>query len=600
MKRHLRKICIILMVLSMLLSSCGKKQETAGAGNSDPGQAASASKQDLSGLASASQMMELNGSLSWNVPDDKYRTCYEIFVYSFADSDGDGIGDLRGLLDRLDYINDGDPESGTDLGCNEIWLMPVCPSPTYHKYDVTDYKAIDPAYGTMEDFQALLDACHDRGIRVITDLVLNHTSVEHPWFAAAASYLENLSEEDAGILAEWLAGADRDPAAMPEQVARMVSECPTLPYYKFRREPASGYAPLPSGWYYEARFWEGMPDLDLSYNMVEGEITDIMGFWLEKGVDGFRLDAVTSYFTDENQKNIEFLSWLTHTARWLDPDVYLVGEAWVNQATYSGYYASGIDSLFDFDFAGQDGIIASVVKGSRKASWYTDALVKEEELYASINPEAVNAPFYTNHDMARSSGYYAYDDGSHAKLAQAMNLLMTGNAFLYYGEELGMKGSGRDENKRAPMYWISEGDTDADGLAAVMTAGPPEMEAFEMKYPSEAAQDKDPYSILNYCRNVIRIRNAFPVIARGRTEAIRGLDSDTVSAFTRTMPVDSGEQEGIAILINTGEESQTLDLSRSDLKYRTLAAVLTVSEEPVVLEGDSLTLPPFGIAVIKE
>ena len=110
-----------------------------------------------------------------NVIDDKYRTTYEVFVYSFSDSDGDGVGDIRGLIDKLDYIGDGDPGTDTDLGCNEIWLMPISPSPTYHKYDVTDYKDIDPEYGTLEDFDELVKACHDRGIRVIIDQVYNHS-----------------------------------------------------------------------------------------------------------------------------------------------------------------------------------------------------------------------------------------------------------------------------------------------------------------------------------------------------------------------------------------------------------------------------------------
>ena len=117
-----------------------------------------------------------------SIIDDKCRTTYEVFVYSFCDSDGDGVGDLQGLISKLDYINDGDPETDTDLGCNQIWLMPVSPSTTYHKYDVTDYMGIDPEYGTMGDFDMLVEACHSRGIHVIIDQVYNHSSVEHPWF----------------------------------------------------------------------------------------------------------------------------------------------------------------------------------------------------------------------------------------------------------------------------------------------------------------------------------------------------------------------------------------------------------------------------------
>ena len=157
-------------------------------------------------------------SLPLQMIDDNYRTYYEVFVYSFCDSDGDGIGDLQGLISRLDYINDGDDATDTDLGCNGIWLMPVNPSPTYHKYDVADYYAIDEAYGTLEDFQELLSECDRRGIKVIMDLVLNHSSSQNPWFQDACAYLKGLG------------GAQPDTA-----------ECPYFDYYHFSKEQGGGW-----------------------------------------------------------------------------------------------------------------------------------------------------------------------------------------------------------------------------------------------------------------------------------------------------------------------------------------------------------------------
>ena len=146
--------------------------------------------------------------------DDKYRTYYEVFLYSFSDSNGDGIGDIRGLIDKLDYINDGDDTTDTDLGCNGIWLMPVMPSTTYHKYNVTDYEDIDAEYGDLDDFKELVTECHKRGMRLIIDLVMNHTSSKHPWFEAACDYIEGLG------------GAEPSEA-----------ECPYFGYYNFTREP---------------------------------------------------------------------------------------------------------------------------------------------------------------------------------------------------------------------------------------------------------------------------------------------------------------------------------------------------------------------------
>lgn len=477
------------------------------------------------------------------VIDDHYRTTYEIIVYSFYDSDGDGIGDLAGVTEKLDYIE--------DMGFDELWLMPIFPSPTYHKYDATDYEAIDPDYGTMEDFDALLSACHERDIDLILDLAVNHTSTEHPWF------IEH-----------------------PE-------------YYNFSDEPLTGYAQTERGGktvYYEARFWEGMPDLNLDSEAVREEIKDIAEFWLNKGVDGFRLDAVTSYYTDDRDKSISFLSWFNDTVKEINPDSYLVGEAWLEQSAYAKYYESGIDSLFDFEFAGQDGIIASVVKGNKKASYYAEALESEETLYASYNPDFVNAPFYTNHDMARSTGYYAYDDGSKTKLAGALNLLMTGNAFVYYGEELGMKGSGKDENKRAPMQW---------GEGAGLCIGPPDMDNVAMKFGSVAEQSQDEESILSYYKNAIALRKAYPVIARGRTTVVKEATGDNVCAFTRTITDDA--YEPVLIVVNVSEEEQTVTLP--DDSYSNLARTLSVSEEHSTFSltaKTSLTLPPYGVAVLTK
>ena len=158
------------------------------------------------------------------IRDGFCRTTYEVFVYSFCDSDGDGTGDLPGLLSKLDYINDGDPAGGQDLGMTGLWLMPVFPSDTYHKYDVTDFTGIDPAYGTLEDMDALLAACHERGMTVILDLPVNHTSSAHPWFREAARYLRSL----------------------PPGREAVKEECPYVWYYQFAREQYDGYVP-PAG-----------------------------------------------------------------------------------------------------------------------------------------------------------------------------------------------------------------------------------------------------------------------------------------------------------------------------------------------------------------
>ncbi len=524
------------------------------------------------------------------VLDDHFGTTYEIFVYSFADSDGDGIGDLKGIADKIGYLNDGNVYTSGDLGVNALWLTPVFPSPTYHKYDATDYYSIDPAFGSLDEMDALTALCHERDMKLYLDLAINHTSDRHPWFADAAEYLRSLPE-----------GQEPDPG-----------DCPTLEYYNFTRTPGTGYEPLlkkdgktETGWYYEARFWSGMPDLNLDSPVVRAEIASVMQFWLDRGIDGFRLDAVTSYHTDDHAKSAEFLSWLAQTAHGIKEDVYLVGEAWEGQSAYASFYETGVDSFFDFAFAGQEGTIAQIVRKGKGGKKFADQMAAEEELYSSYAPPGadgiVNAPFYTNHDMARSGGYYLKDAQNRIKLAQLLNLMQTGNAFVYYGEELGMRGSGKDENKRAPFLWAA--DDAAGERADHVCAGPDDMEDFEYApYGDLETQAADAYSIWNYCRQAIHLRARHPLIARGKTVPSEKLSSDSVCAFYRRQS-DSSSAEDLLILINLSSDSEVVDLGEEDYGEiggePALADALTVGVEEVTLEGYSLTLPGYGAAVLE-
>ena len=505
-----------------------------------------------------------------NVVEDNYRTCYEIFVYSFYDSDGNGIGDLNGVTKKLDYINDGDDSTTTDLGCNEIWLMPIMHSNTYHKYDVIDYYSVDGQYGSMEDFEALIAECHARGINVILDFVMNHSSSANPWFQDACDYLEGLSE-----------GEEPDPA-----------ECPYVEYYNFNKEGGTGYYQVgDSQWYYEAQFWSEMPDFNLENETVREEFTNIAQFWIDKGVDGFRLDAVTSYVTGNSDSNVEILSWFNETVKSMDPDCYVVGEAWTYYSEYASYYESGIDSFFNFDFAGADGVIAKVLTGSAKngASSYGSMVQTVYEEIAKYSDTAIDAPFFVNHDMARAAGYFPGDDGSKLKMAQAMNLLMSGNAFLYYGEEIGMKGSGKDENKRLAMYWSSE--SGAEGICL----GPEDADATEMKYGSVLEQSEDESSILSFVKNLIKIRNQYPEIARGTEEFVSDLSDDKVCVIKKNY----GE-EICYIVYNVSEEAVTFD--KSALDTQNVVAALSAGGDTFdtnEFSETSVTMPAYSVMILK-
>lgn len=509
-----------------------------------------------------------------NIIEDNNRTYYEVFLYSFYDSNGDGIGDLKGLTQKLDYINDGDNSTDTDLGCNGIWLMPICKSTTYHKYDVVDYYSIDEEYGTLEDFKELIAECDKRGIKVIVDMPFNHTSTQHEWFQSA---VKSLSTESCGQAECNVEGLCKEHNKYCD-------------YYMFTKEKSSDvyYSTGVQEWYYEGMFWEGMPDLNLENEEVRRDLEAVMKYWLDLGVGGFRLDAVGEYYSGATLRNVEVLRWIVDYVKAQSQDNYIVGEIWKDFGTYSKYYDSGIDSCFNFAFAGPEGKIAKVIKqGTAKNTGrgYTDALVSVQGTLKSYNENAIDAPFYTNHDMARSAGYYQ-NNLDQMKFAQAMNLMMNGNVFLYYGEEIGMSGSGRDENKRAPFIWSS---TNTEG----MTNGPAEMEEVVSAFPSMEEQLEDETSMLNYVKAAIRLRNVFPEIARGDIEVLPEITDTAIAAMKKTY-----EGEQCIILMNASSEKKTVTLSKKN-GYEEIAGQLTVNETDPVLEGENITLPPYGVVILK-
>ena len=595
MRKRIVSIILATMMLVFSLTACGSAQSS----NSPEGQvnvqnemkdgagqqngADSENQQDV-GVSEGEQQIE-NMEIAeavcpeWysrplHVKDDKYRTFYEIFVYSFFDSDGDGIGDLQGVIEKLDYLNDGDDSTDTDLGINGIWLMPIMQSTTYHKYDTMDYMSIDRQYGKMEDFDAFLAECKERDINVIIDLAMNHSSSKHKWFLQAVEYLKGLPE-----------GAEPDPA-----------ECPYVEYYHFSKEPASGYSPITgTDWYYEARFWSEMPDLNLTNEAVRKEFEAIADFWLEKGVDGFRLDAVKEFVTGSVEDNTEILAWFNSYVKSVNSDAYIVCECWTDGNTYARYYASGVDSMFDFDFADKTGIISNVMSGKGEAASYGRAQVTRQELYAQYNPGYISAPFYTNHDLGRSAGYYAGENSlAQTKMAQALNLLMSGNAFIYYGEELGMKGSGIDENKRAPMYWSK------DENAVGMCEGPEAMESFDMKFDSLEEQAEDPASIYNYVKDVIRLRNQNPEIARGVVALHETVSNEQVCVISKIY-----EGKEIILVFNISAENAEVPLRQLTMGDRTVADLDTLGElltgkEAIQRSENGVVMPAYSVLVLGD
>lgn len=495
-----------------------------------------------------------------NIIDDNYRNYYEIFVYSFCDSDGDGIGDLNGVTEKLDYVQ--------DMGFNGIWLMPVMQSASYHKYDVEDYYSIDREYGTTEDFQKLVEECHKRNINVVIDFVINHSSAGHPWFTQACDYLRELPE-----------GQEPDSG-----------ECPYVDYYHFAREQVnSDYHEISgSDWYYEGVFSTNMPDLNLGNDALRAELEDISGFWIDMGVDGFRMDAAMHFEEEDVPFNTDVLNWLYSFCRGLNPEFYMVSEVWAGKATIASYYGSLTPSMFNFDAASAEGKLIKAAKGNYKAAAFVESMVGYQEDYARNNPDYIDAPFITNHDMGRVANALM-KDADDMKMAGGLLMTMNGSPFVYYGEEIGMSSSGqKDENKRLPMIWS---DTDAAG----MTKGPLDADKdIVSAFAGAAQQQEDPYSILNYYRRAVRLRNENPEIARGQIEIVESLTEGNQAAITKTY-----EDSTIGIVYNTSDEALTIELADTALAGMAIRGYLTPDGGAVELAEGVLSMPAQSICILK-
>lgn len=556
MKGYGSKVCMCLLLLSMLVG-CSNKNTTS-----------------LENTSDADEMVYEPVTYSYeqelNKIDDNYRNYYEIFVYSFYDSDGDGIGDLQGVIQKLDYLNDGDDTTDTDLGVNGIWLMPIMASTTYHKYDVVDYYTVDEQYGTLDDFKELSLECEKRGINLIIDLVFNHTSAKHPWFLSAVSYLEGLEE-----------------GAKPQ-----VSENPYVEYYHFTKDYNGSNTYHKAGnsdWYYECVFWDQMPDLSLESEAVRREIEDIAAFWLDLGVDGFRLDAAKEFYSGEKERNVEVLQWFSDYVTSVSPDAYIVAEVWEEEAAIASYYESGITSLFNFPFSQHNGLITNTVRmlGTASGKSFAKSLVSIYEKYRESNSEYIDAPFVSNHDTTRISAQCVNNE-EQMKMVAGVLLTMNGSPFLYYGEEIGLNSMGsKDENKRLPMNWST---TNLTG----MTKKPDNADLVEQKFDSVEEQLENPLSILNYYKRGIRIRNENPEIARGEVSIIETLCSKNVSAIKKIY-----EGSEIYIIYNFSTDSLELNLGDAGLSGLGIRGHLSVDGSEPTLTQDVLKLPSYGIVILK-
>ncbi len=525
---------------------------------------------------------------------------YQIYPRSFADANGDGIGDLRGILSHLDYLN-GSPEA---LGVDALWLSPIYPSPFYDfGYDISDYEAIDPAFGTLEDFDRLVSEAHRRGIRIVMDLVMNHTSHLHPWFVEARSSRDNPKRD-------WYLWHDPVPdGPVPNNW-----------------EAAFGgraweWDPLTCQYYYHM-FLKEQPDLNWRNPEVRARMFQMMQFWLDRGVDGFRLDVFNAYFKDtqyrdnppalglrgfDRQKHLydrdqpEMTTLLNDLRRLLDgyAERMAVGEVFGDDprlaARYCGNGADQLHLAFNFEFTRQPWLPRA----------FQQSLLSWE---AALHPNAWPCNVLSNHDVDRHVTRFGggrFGD-ARAKVAAALLLTARGTPFLYYGEELGLPNtpipraeiqdppgkkywpfySGRDP-ERTPMPWTGE-------KGAGFTAGQPWLRLGpDYTQRNVAAQQADPDSVFNFYRQLLALRRACPALQRGSFHPLLQ-HPVTALAYLR----ECSEQSLLVALNFFGWET-TVVVDESLASRQWQLRLSSATGQPPRVQGNTLCLAPFEVCVLE-
>lgn len=531
----MKRIVVLILAACLLLAGCGDTK------NSDDPQTNKNGEIILSNPA-------LQAAAA---TDDNYRVFYEIFVGSFSDSNGDGIGDLRGIINRMDYLNDGDDNSGVSLGVEGLWLSPIFKSGSYHKYDVNDYYEIDPDFGTEEDLKELLEICHERNVKVILDLVINHTGNLNPWFIAFVAAHRKGDTED--------------------------------PYYNFYTYYTQGDA-APAGRtfaqvsgtndFYECNFSGSMPELNYDSEAVRQAVLDVAKYYLDLGVDGFRFDAAKYIYFGDNAQSVEFWKWYIAELKAIKPDVYTVAEVWDSDSITDQYYPAL--NCFNFTISQAEGLISQTAKAG-DVNKYTAYIQNYVNKVTALNSDAMIVPFIANHDTDRAAGYLTVASGQ-MKMAANLYILSSGSPFLYYGEELGLRGSrggaNTDANRRLKMEW-GDDDTVQDPQGTSYTSTRVDFTAAEQMGKSD--------SLYTYYKELIMIRKANPAICRGSYTAL-SFQGTKLGGFTATY-----DGVTVAVLHNTTGSAITVDLADiEDGSFTQINASIGVGAAS--LEGTTLTI----------
>ena len=513
----------------------------------------------------------------------KNAIIYCLSVSTYMDASGDGIGDFRGLMNRLDYLQ--------GIGVTAIWLMPFQPSPLRDDgYDIADYYGVDPRYGTLGDFVEFTHGCRQRGIRVLIDLVVNHTSDKHPWFQEARS-------DPKSKYRDWYVWSKKKPKHAGDGVVFPGVQKSTWNYDKLAR-----------AWYFH-RFYDFQPDLNTSNPRVQAEILKIMGFWIQLGVSGFRMDAVPFVIAEKGAdvtvptEQYDMLRTFREFLSWRQGDAIILAEANVQPKTDLEYFgASGERVQMMFNFAVNQHLFYAlatgdsrplikalkVTKTSEATAQWGQFLRNHDELdLGRLTPEqrqAVFAAFGPDEDMQlygrgirRRLAPMLQGDRRRLELAYSMMMALPGTPVLRYGDEIGMGENLRLPERncaRTPMQWSTEpqgGFSKSEKpILPVISGG-----AYGFEHVNVAQQRRDPDSLMNWMERMIRMRKEAPEIGWGafsilqtRTPEVLAIRYDwrnnsvlvvhNLSALPREVWLEvGGEDSGCLANLLSGENSNS-------------------------------------------
>lgn len=520
---------------------------------------------------------------------------YSLFVRSFADGNKDGIGDFKGLTARLDYLNDGDDSTTTDLGITGLWLLPIFDSPSYHGYDVNDYYKINPDYGTMEDFEKFIAEAKKRGIDVILDMTCNHSSAYNDWFIQSKK-----PESPYRTWYRWITDNDSTERGGKYNLNQKIWGHNVWNIDLTNKSDPDNYS------YYAGVFGSHMPDYNMDTQAVRDEFKKVFKFWLDKGVAGFRFDAAGHIYNSVEvepgsptlEKAVAFWQEMNEYILSVKPDAYSVAEVWEPTATRARYMA-GMQSNFHFDLGG---LITNIINNQEMNdnnnvpddpdtstyNGFARSLASEYAMYAANNPNYIDAPFLSNHDQARSAAGLR-NKPEKMKLAADMYILAEGIPFIYYGEEIGMKSGSDDPTKRTPLVWKPEGK---DKLTPTWcnSGAYGNVSVYNKKTVPISVQEKDENSLLTHYKRVIRVKTAHSALYEGRLKPV-----STGSAVLESYVMESDSEKAFVVHNISTKRTETVALPDGcDMP------LVYAANAGVEVKDGKLTIPPMTSVVLAK